>query len=89
MSVLDNATYVVSARGIQETPVSSLEEAVEFFEKNWSKNAVCTTELDDNAGTQFTIECDGGTFMLQPIPVSALNEDTVEAIKLVTAALED
>ena len=89
MSILNNATYVVSAKGIQETPLSSLEEAVEFFSKNWIKTAECVVELDDYCGTQFTIICDGGTFMLQPIPVSALDENTVEAIKLVTAALED
>ena len=89
MSILNNATYVVSAKGIQEISVASLEEASAFFEKNWSKTAECTVELGDYCGTQFTVVCDGGTFMLQALPVSALNEDTVEAIKLVTAALED
>ena len=89
MSVVENATYVVSARGIKEISVASLEEASAFFEKNWSKTAECIVELDDYCGTQFTIVCDGGTFMLHPLPVSALDENTVEAIKLVTAALED
>ena len=89
MSILDNAKYELSANKVADENTKSLEEAAVFFERNWGAEPTIVVKLDDYCGTQFSIVCDGGTFMLKPLPVSSLDEATVEAIKAVTSALED
>ena len=89
MSVLDNARFKLSANKVADVNTTSLEEASAFFETNWGEDPQVVVELDNYWGIQFTIKGeDGGIMMLQEIPVSSLDEDTIEAIKAVTSALE-